>query len=441
MPYIFYSLVILLLSACGSGLCPLGSSHRTICAISGSGVVWVSPVGVLDTSLNGTGIVTTAIGANGDNGYSLAIQSDGKILFGGTALFGGSTDFAMARYHTDGSLDTSFGTGGIVTTAIGPADLDDAYSLIVQPDGKILLGGFARFAGQDDFAIVRYNTNGSLDTSFGTAGIVTTAATASHDRGQSLILQPDGKILLGGSADTGGFNFDFAIARYHANGSLDTSFGTGGIVTTAIGSGNDEGISLVLQPDGKIILGGYSDMAGNYDFSIARYNSNGSLDTSFNTTGIVTTPIGVSGDYAETVALQPDGKILLGGNADIGANADFVFVRYNSNGSLDTSLNGTGIVITTVIPGTDVGETLAVQPDGKILFGGWAGFPSDFVISRYNSNGTLDTTFNVTGTITTPIGVSFNAAETIALQPDGKILLGGFARIGATDDFAFVRYR
>jgi uncharacterized delta-60 repeat protein len=424
-----------LLVGCGSGLCPLGSAYRTNCSIAGSS--WSGAIGVLDTSFGGTGIVTTPIGASGDQAYTIALQPDGKILLGGQASFG-SSNFALARYHSNGSLDTTFNGTGFLNTVIDA--FSSGRSLALQSDGKIVLGG-SSFNADSDFAIARYHSNGSLDTAFNTTGYTVTLVGAGNDFGQSVAIQSDGKILLGGYSRIGATD-DFAIARYHSNGSLDTTFNATGIVTTAIGVGHDIGSSIAVQPDGKILLGGNAVIGGNTDFAVARYHANGSLDTTFNSTGFVTTAIGVSADDGYSLVIQSDGKILLGGATFIGATYYYAIARYHSNGSLDTTFNSTGSV-TTALGTDDTGYGLALQPDGKILLGGtvFVGGNNDVGVARYHSNGSLDTTFNVSGFVTTTIVASSDFGRCLALQPDGKILLGGYAWNGANYDFALARYR
>ena len=175
------------------------------------------------------------------------------------------------RYNTNGSLDTNFGTGGIVTTSIGSVN-DYASALGIQSDGKIVVAGYSyNSSSKFHFALVRYNTNGSLDTTFGTGGIVTTAVGSSYDYAHALGIQSDGKIVVAGSSSNGS-KYNFALVRYNANGTLDTGFGTGGVVTTSIGSNWDSAYGLGIQSDGKILAAGYSGNGSNYDFALVRYN-------------------------------------------------------------------------------------------------------------------------------------------------------------------------
>jgi uncharacterized delta-60 repeat protein len=181
--------------------------------------------GDLDTTFDSDGKVTTAIGASDNEAYSVAIQSDGKIVAAGSSKNGSNYDFALARYNTDGTLDTNFGTGGKVITAIG-SSTDVAESVAIQSDGKIVAAGFSNNGSNNDFALVRYNTNGTLDTTFDSDGKVTTAIGSANDAAYSVAIQSDGKIVAAGFSNNGSNN-DFALVRYNTNGSLDTSFGTG----------------------------------------------------------------------------------------------------------------------------------------------------------------------------------------------------------------------
>jgi len=233
--------------------------------------------------------------------------------------------FALARYNADGSLDTTFGPGGIVTTAVGSGD-DVAYALGIQTDGRIVAAGYSYQGGNMDFALVRYNANGSLDATFGPGGIVTTAIGSDNDYARAISIQPDGRIVAAGSSYQGG-NEDFALVRYKANGSLDGTFGTGGIATTAVESGAYAS-ALGIQSDGRIVAAGYSYNGMHPHFALVRYDANGSPDTTFGAGGIVTTMIGSGDNYALALGIQTDGRIVAAGNSYNGSNYDFTLVRY-----------------------------------------------------------------------------------------------------------------
>ncbi|MCR4303793.1 MAG: Ig-like domain-containing protein [Gallionella sp.] len=405
----------------------------------------IRPVpGTLDTTFNTTGKVITAVGP-GDVIYTatgVALQPDGKIVVTGSASNGSDEDFALLRYNSDGSLDTTFNTTGMVITAIG-AGHDVAAAIVIQPDGKIVVAGRAHNGFNNDFALLRYNPDGSLDTTFGFTGMVLTAIGQIDDLAFAVALQPDGKILVAGSTNNG-VDWDIALARYNSGGSLDTTFNTTGKVITAVGSSNDLAAALTLQADGKIVVAGASWNGHDYDFTLLRYNSDGSLDTTFNATGKVINDVKkiTKDDNAHGVALQPDGKILVAGSSFNGYDDDFALLRYNPDGSLDTTFNITGTVITDVGGNNDALTSIALQPDGKIVVAGYAydNTTSELALVRYTPDGSLDTTFNATGKVLTDVGNNKDLANAVVLQPDGKIVAAGYASNGVSYDFALVRY-
>lgn len=394
--------------------------------------------GGLDPTFSLDGIDTLAIGIFGsDYGQSVAIQSDSKIVVAGYSSRGSDFDFAVVRYNTDGTLDNTFSTDGKTTTDI--LEDDKAYSIAIQGDGKIVLAGESGNGPDDNFAVVRYNSDGSLDNTFGTGGIVTTNFGSFSDGANSVAIQGDGKIVLAGWMLNGSY-WEFALARYNSNGTLDNTFGSGGKVTTSIGTGNDEGHSVAIQSDGKIIVAGFAqDTTGSIqDFAIVRYNSDGSLDNTFGTGGIVTTDFGGNGDDGRTVVIQGDGKIVVGGYC-FNASIDFAMVRYNSNGTLDNSFDTDGKITTDIGGGgwSDYGYSAVIQGDGKIIMAGFTSINvGDFALVRYNSDGSMDSTFDTDGIITTDFGISADNGYGVALQADGKIVVSGQS-IGM---FAVARY-
>ncbi len=394
----------------------------------------------------GDGIVTTVLGPSTDVGASVLVQPDGKALVAGYHYNGSKFVFALTRYNTDGSLDTAFDDDGIVLTSFGVGS-DIGSSVAIQADGKIIVGGSSNNGTDYEFALARYNTDGSLDTTFGGGdGIVTTPVGTGNDRGMSIAIQADGHIVIGGYSSNGS-NDDFALLRYDINGDLDSTFGGGdGIVTTAIGTGRDRAESVTLQTDGKILLSGLIHNGSDYDLALTRYLSNGDLDTTFGGgDGIVTTAIGSGDDEANSVTVQADGKILVGGSSNNGTDDDFTLVRYNTDGTLDTSFGGgDGIVTTPIGSDQDIGYDVVVLTDGKILIAGssFNGSYRDFALAQYDSGGVLDSSFGTNGIVTTPVGSSSDFAYDIALQSDGKILLSGYSNNSSSGlDFALVRYK
>jgi uncharacterized delta-60 repeat protein/uncharacterized repeat protein (TIGR01451 family) len=382
-------------------------------------------------------VVTTDLEGGDDWGSGVAVQADGRIVVGGHGYrpVPGNSDFAALRYTPGLRLDGSFGVGGKTATEI-------------------------------DFTLVRYDPDGTLDTTFnpgGTygylpnqTGIVTTQVDTVWDLGRALALQPDGKILLAGPVQVGGVagTFDLGVVRYRPDGELDSTFGTGGKVTTSIGGDNDYGTSIAVQPDGKIVVGGAMFNGPNWDWAVVRYDANGSLDGSFGGGGIVTADLQGADDWIATVLVQPDGKIVVFGHSHSTTDADFAVARYNGDGTPDASFNplGTfgdppnqpGRVFMRIGGGDDFSGAAVLQPDGKILMVGFAsnGLNDDFALARLNPDGSPDAGFGMGGRVTTAIGGGGDEARAVALQPDGRILVAGrtFDVGTANWDFALARY-
>ena len=412
--------------------------------------------GQLDMSFAGTGKIINSIGSTAGIGWyceahSTIIQSDGKIIVVGFARDASQTFFALTRYNQNGIIDSTFGINGVDTTAIGFSD-DKAYSALIQPDGRIIAAGYATENYLHVFALVRYNEDGSLDKTFGTNGIVTTAVGASDDKIFSIAIQQDGKIVAAGTSYQAVSNnniYVFALTRYNSNGSMDNTFGTNGSVTTALQiSGNlqqdNEAKSVIIQKDGKIIIGGYTSSNNQTYFALIRYNSNGSLDNTFNTNGIAVTAVGAESDAINSLAIQSDGKIVAAGFSEIGYyQYEFALARYNTNGSLDNTFGANGLV-TSAIEQSSEANSVTMQSDGKIVVAGFSndGSRNDFALARYNENGSLDNTFGTNGTTTTPFYAD-DEATSVVIQSDGKIVAAGMCEYNNFYNlygFAVMRY-
>ena len=420
--------------------------------------------GQLDTSFAHGGNVSNCIGSTNGIGWSseansVTVQSDGKIVAVGFSWIDAKIRhvFALVRYNADGSLDSTFGINGTDTTAIGPSD-DRAYSVAIQSDGKIVAAGYSAIGAAGSprvFALVRYNTDGSLDNTFGTNGIVKTAIGQSDDEAYSVAIQGDGKIVVAGTSHqvvSGEGVFLFALARYGSNGSLDNTFGASGIVTTALQiSGNlqqdNKARSVLVQSDGRIVIGGYSGSNSLNYFAVLRYNSDGSLDNSFDTTGIALTAVGSANDGISSIAIQSDHKIVAGGYTQNSNEYDFALARYNADGSLDNSFGNNGVVTTSIWHLDDEISSIAIQSDGKIVAAGYSEQSQSsgdlFALARYNNDGSLDNTFGSNGIVTTSIAWGYDKAFSVAIQNDGKIIAAGFAFYNNFYDdngFAIARY-
>ncbi|HSC09206.1 MAG TPA: delta-60 repeat domain-containing protein, partial [Steroidobacteraceae bacterium] len=322
-----------------------------------------------------------------DRAQAQAIQADGRIIAVGSAFNGSDDDFALTRYNGDGSLDTTFGAGGKVMTDFANGG-DGAMAVTVQGDGAIVVAGHAQQGAGTVFAIVRYHSDGSLDDGFGTGGKVTVAF-ADFDAGvHAVAVEPDGKIVAAGYA-WNGTDSDFALLRLDASGALDTAgFGNGtGKVTTDLDGHADQLRALALQPDGRIVVAGSVDTASTgrrSDFALARYDADGSLDASFGSGGKVIVDLAGSSDIAEAVAIDAaDGKIVAAGHAFNGVDTDFAVVRLDAAGNPDAAFGSGGKAMLDFSGGADLARALAVRPDGNLIVAGHttAGTDDDFAIA------------------------------------------------------------
>lgn len=398
-----------------------------------------------------------------DHAYDIAVKPDGTIFLAGAVYtsrsgIGYVPAYGLASYRPDGSLDASFGSNGKVTTTItdfGGGSLGKA--VLLQADGKVVVAGFTADGAEPaghlpsyDFSVVRYTSDGFIDQSFG-GGAVTTDF-GPDGRALAAALQTDGKIIVGGNGGGGNDGWDFALARYNSDGSLDHSFGGDGKVTTWVGGPRSrfaQATSLAIQDDGKILAAGwcyntsYPPNTNPYDFALVRYNPDGSLDVTFDADGISVAPLGMGEDRAYGLAIQDDGKILVVGSttrtAQWGAEKTIVVTRFTSNGLLDPSFAMGGIALIDFSEGSESGYEVVLQNDGKIVIVGTENDDTAASVStskqgiliRLNSDGTIDQSFGGNGKVST----SLEIARVVALQDDGKIIVAG-----GRGDFELARY-
>ena len=387
--------------------------------------------------------------------FPLALSCIGLTDCGGKTTTTVSTPFtaiAVKRYvAADGTLDAGF-SGGAVATKIDPSQFEYALAVALQTDGKIIAAGHSVLAGQGVIALVRYNTDGSLDTAFGNSGIVRTAVGSDSAEAVAVAVQTDGKIVVAGTIlATNLSGKGIAVLRYNGNGTLDTTFGAPqtGIVTATIGTGSDTvaaALALYPPPDGRIVVAGHAVTGTQTNIVLLRYNPNGTLDSTFGSSGLVTTDMSADA-VALAIALQPaDGKIVAAGSVQ-NSSMDAVLLRYNTVGTLDSTfgVNANGIVITDIGSGNNFANAIALQVDGKIVVAGHANVnfsldTSDVALLRYNPDGMLDPGFGTGGIVVTNLG-GFDNAFSVALQPDNKIVVSGnTGSAGSVTRVAVVRY-
>ena len=382
--------------------------------------------GSLDTSFGNQGVVTSPEGW----ALGLKIQLDGKIVVAGSD----STTIQVTRYCSDGTLDSTFGINGVVNTQIN-GQRTFGTSLIIQNDSKILVGGFVKISTNNNgILLFRYNSNGALDNTFGNAGSVIADITTGNDYLEALELQDDGKIVICGDTPNGLF-----LSRYNPNGQIDNTFGVNGILITQIGNATISG-AMAIQSDGKIIVTGEAFFPDT-DILIIRYNADGSLDDTFGNDGIVLTSTGAYFEFGSSVRIQKDGKIIIGSlkKQIVGANIEIVVFRYLDNGILDNTFGNGGNVNASFGGIESYAWDSAIQSDQKIVIAGTTITDllgnSGFGLLRINPDGTTDLTFGNSGIVVTPLGLSSEGRE-IEIQSDNKIVLTGWS----SDRFTTARY-
>jgi len=420
------------------------------------GVFRYTTGGLLDTTFgpDHTGRVLTHLGDFSTFSQAMCVaieQGDGittldRIVVGGYTEFVDPQQFEVVRYKLDGTLDTTFGGTGLIILSVGSSFFNRANAIVVQGTGveprKIILAGTVYDAGfNSQFCVVRLNDNGTYDNSFDGDGKIYTSFTSHSDYAYGAALVPGGKLLVVGSTEINQNNSDYALARYNlSDGSPDNSFGPGGKATEDVGERLAQAKAVAVQPDGKILVAGAAENGISYgqvtSVALTRLNPDGTIDRSFGKFGKITTTFGERASAFNAVTVQSDGRIVAAGNAE----TNFLVARYMSNGVPDVSFNGNGIATARIENDGNIANAVAVQADGKIVIAGGTSFGLAFAILRFNTNGTLDSSFDGDGKVEIDFGARFNLAGAVKIQPDGKNVVGGYAGIGGTTaGFAVVR--
>lgn len=394
--------------------------------------------GSLDATFNGNGKILTSISTGTDEAQDVAIQADGKIVVAGYSSNGTNFDYVVVRYNTDGTLDNTFGASGKLVLNISNYDM--AYAVAINTDGKIYVAGITgatSFYGGGNFGVVRLNPNGTTDTTFGTNGVATVTFPGT-DYFTNMKLQSDGKILLCGYnvVDVTGNYSDFSIARLNADGTIDFDFSNDGKNTVNF---NSDDRARVMQVDamGNIYLGG----TGSSNICIVKLFSDGSIDTSYGTNGKVNTRYNTQSSNLNDMILLDNGSIVFTGYL-YSTEYEMLVGKLDSTGAFDTSFGTNGATVTDVDNNSeDTAYSLVIQPDDKIIISGrsYTSGSYYFAILRYTNSGLLDNTFSNDGKVLTAFGTSWCMGLASALQSDGKLVVTG-SYGSFNEDFATARY-
>jgi len=451
----------------------LGLATVSTIALLG-GIAWAAGgAGLLDVTFgagedDGTqaGVVSTSLGDGNDMAEDLSVGADGTVVVVGNRDNGKSNDIVLVRYTTDGSFDGSFGAGeddgtsaGVVNISLGEGN-DFGTAVAAQADGKLVVAGYHEDGASTNMVVLRVNTDGTLDQSFGTSndgtenGIVNISLGEGNDIARDIAVQADGKIVIAGDSVVADGSSNIIVARLNADGSVDESFGQSedgtpnGFIATSLGNGDDKANALVLQADGKIVVAGNRVAEdGSSNILVARYDAAGVPDASFGAAGDDGTPegfvnlsLGDGNDVARDVALQADGKIVVvGDSVAADGSSNFVLAQLNADGTADeafgVSEDGTpnGFVSTSLGEGSDFATGLAVQADGKLVVAGYhqEGESTNIAVARYTATGELDQTFGQAddgtenGIVNISLGDGDDIANAVALQGDKLVIVAG----------------
>lgn len=411
--------------------------------------VQLLPDGSADRTFDFDGKMVNNLFSREEIAYSVALYPDGRAILAGIAENAqGNFDFALMRITADGLPDNSFGDKGRVFTDFSQ-DNDHGDVVLLQADEKIIVAGTTTPDGfESDFALARYLPNGTLDSTFGINGKVIQPIGAFSEAVFDAFLQPDGKIVVAGNVYDFSFDADYAIARYLPDGTLDYSFGDKGIVVFDFDAPYDLCTAITLQPDGKIVAAGIYSKDFLSQVSALRLLPNGTVDSTFGNNGTVLVPVGDYGVYCTDVQIQPDGKLLLSGMVEDVDYRDFFVLRLQSNGALDPSFGNAGITITSGSDKDDNSYAMALKPNGGFVLVGKSYAPNkttDLSILQYTAAGALDPFFENGGIVQIDNGSSEENAYMMLVQADGKIVVHASAKPGRWtsikgQEVGFLRY-
>lgn len=393
--------------------------------------------GDLDLFFSHDGIQTAF--PNGAVADTVAIDHHDRIVVAGYTLTD-HPDIALARLTPSGRLDPTFGDAGKVVTDLGANDY--AFDLAIQDDGGIVVVGERQATATDRMVVQRYRPNGTLDPDFGEGGTVLTGFGRRFQSANAVAIAPAGRIVVVGSTSNG-ITSRSAIARYLPDGRLDRAFGSDGRVTTDVSSSGEQFTDVVVQPDGRIVAAGWAELSLVPAFDAVRYTTGGERDPTFHDDGIVRVDVSPGSDKAFGLALQPNGKLVLAGAAAAGGRDEWGLVRLGQRGRLDPTFGIGGKVVTSFGPGYDEADAVAVQANGKLVVAGRIrpGTKDDIGIVRFKPGGRHDRSFGAGGRVLTDVAGGTDAARDLLIASNGKIIVVGDGAIDGIRRFVVARYR
>ena len=403
-------------------------------------------IGVLDTSFDSDGIAMYEWGYGHDYGLFAAIDSLGRIVVAGYGNNGANDDIIVVRYNTDGSLDTSFDTDGFVSyNGLAGLAIDRAYAVAVDSSDRIVVAGYKNHvAGHKEVLVLRFNTDGTLDTSFDSDGVASYTAGLGYDQAEYVTLDSAGNILVSGQVDNGP-NSDVLVLKYSTDGSLDTTFGNNGVVSYEGGFGDDAGRGIAFDSSGNIIVAGYCKQGTDEDILILKYSSDGVLDTTFGTNGVVTYDGGSNLDErGYSVMIDSSDRIIVAGYSAAGAYNDVLVLRYTSAGVLDTSFGANGVVVYDGTAGlADLAYNITQDALGRLLVTGYSNATdSNLLVLRYSADGDLDANFGTAGAVTYDGSYGVDRGCAIVTDSSNRIVVAGYLKNASNNyDLGVWRYR
>jgi len=397
--------------------------------------------GSLDLNFDADGKLLIDMGGTNEGAMNVLYQPDGKIIAAGSGNLA-NTSSMIARLNPDGSLDNTFGIAGKAYADLGAGITLFLRDAVLQPDGKIVQAGYSGSGSDAEATLFRYTANGFLDNTFSTDGIVTVGIVGIDIGLFAVAMQPDGKIVGAGLYDDGTTNA-IAAMRFNADGSVDNTFSFDGIAYVSVGVSDNFGHAVGLQSDGKILVCGTSALAPSQKYlTVTRFTVDGLLDNTFGTNGTVAIDFGQLNNIGTSVEVLPDNKILVAGNAEVSSILQQVIAKLLPDGTLDPSFGVAGLSSASIGTGTSLNHDMTLQQDGKILLAAVAdnGTDADFGLLRFDVHGNLDPSFDTDGKLMTDFGFGSDQAMSVVMQDDGLILVSGTADVGSENDFALARY-